>query len=246
MPYDTKGLTNRRRAAHPACLAHRLPSLNRVVPQHPPPSHRLRRIWRQRSASVSSRCSYSSNRTQAGGKKPSFMRTKRPTDLRIQQAGFLIPLFYLRESQIVIQSLGEWNLSNHEQAIIDGSRSLLLENHGKNFPQQSPSRIARNDVRVFAAHAFLYRAEFSAIGNRQRRSGGTHMGHDILQADALLRRLDDSQTRYRESPQFGRSTNSQCTNSRNNVVQSGKCLGLNNTNCVLSYTSVGDPASNRS
>ena len=182
----------------------------------------------------------------SGDKKPSFMRTKRPTDLRIQQAGFLIPLFYLRESQIVSQSLGEWNLSNHEQAIIDGSRSLLLENHGKNFPQQSPSRIARNDVRVFAAHAFLYRAEFSAIGNKQRRSGGTHMGHDILQADALLRRLDDSQTRYRESPQFGRRTNSQCTNSRNNVVQSGKCLGLNNTNCVLSYTSVGDPASNRS
>ena len=128
------------------------------------------------------------------------MKTKRPTDLRIQQAGFLIPLFYLRGSQIVSQSLGEWNLSNHEQALIDGSRSLLLENHGKNFPQQSPSRIARNDVRVFAAHAFLYRAESSAIGNRQRRSGGTHMGHDILQADALLRRLDDSQTRYRESP----------------------------------------------
>ena len=174
------------------------------------------------------------------------MRTKRPTDLRIQQAGFLIPLFYLRESQIVSQSLGEWNLLNHEQALIDGSRFLLLENHGKNFPQQSPSRIAHNDVRVFAAHAFLYRAESSAIGNRQRRSAGTHMGHDILQADALLRRLDDSQTRYRESPQFGRRTNSQCTNSRNNVVQSGKCLGLNNTNCVLSYTSVGDPASNRS
>ena len=46
MPYDTKGLTNRRRAAHPACLAHRLPSLNRVVPQQPSPSHRLRRAGR--------------------------------------------------------------------------------------------------------------------------------------------------------------------------------------------------------
>ena len=91
----------------------------------------------------------------SGVKKPSFMRTKRPTDLRIQQAGFLIPLFYLRESQIVSQSLGEWNLLNHEQALIDGSRSLLLENHGKNFPKQSPSRIAHNDARVFAAHAFL-------------------------------------------------------------------------------------------
>ena len=59
-------LANRREAAPPACLLHRLPSLNGVMPQNPPPSHRLRRIWRQRSASVSSRCSYSSNRAQAG------------------------------------------------------------------------------------------------------------------------------------------------------------------------------------
>ena len=132
------------------------------------------------------------------------MRTKRLTDLRIQQAEFLIPLFYLRESQIVSQSLREWNLSNHEQALIDGSRSLLLENHGTNFPQCTPSRIARNAVRAYEALAFPCPAESSAIGNRQRRSAGTHMGHDILQADALLRRLDDSQTRYRESPQFGR------------------------------------------
>ena len=95
-------------------------------------------------------------------------------------------------------------------------------------------------------HAFPSRIESSEVGNTQRHSEGTHKEHHNLQADALLRRLDDSQTRYRESPQFGRRTNSQCTNSRNNVVQSGKCLGLNNTNCVLSYTSVGDPASNRS
>ena len=33
-------------AAPPARLLHRLPSLNRVVPQHPPPSHRLRRAGR--------------------------------------------------------------------------------------------------------------------------------------------------------------------------------------------------------
>ena len=55
-----------RPSTSPACLLHRLPSLNGVMPQNPPPSHRLRRIWRQRSASVSSRCSYSSNRAQAG------------------------------------------------------------------------------------------------------------------------------------------------------------------------------------
>ena len=174
------------------------------------------------------------------------MRTKRPTDLRIQQAGFLIPLFYLRESQIVSQSLGEWNLSNHEQALIDGSRSLLLENHGKNFPQQSPSRIARNAVRAYEALAFPYPAESSAVGNRQRHNGGTHKEHHNLQADALLRRLDNSQTRCRKSPQLGRRTTIQCPNFKNSVVQTGKCPGLNNTNCVLSYTSIGDPASNRS
>ena len=37
---------HRRGAASPACLLHRLPSLNRVVPQHPPPSHWLRRAGR--------------------------------------------------------------------------------------------------------------------------------------------------------------------------------------------------------
>ena len=125
----------------------------------------------------------------SGDKKPSFMRTKRPTDLRIQQAGFLIPLFYLRESQIVSQSLGEWNLSNHEQAIIDGSRSLLLENHGTNFPQCTPSRIARNAVRAYEPLAFPCPAESSAIGNRQRHSGGTHKEHHNFQADALLRQI---------------------------------------------------------
>ena len=34
-------LPNRRGTASPPRLLHRLPSLNGVVPQHPPPSHRL-------------------------------------------------------------------------------------------------------------------------------------------------------------------------------------------------------------
>ena len=174
------------------------------------------------------------------------MRTKRPTDLRIQQAGFLIPLFYLKESQNVCQGLVSWNLSDHEQALIDGSQFLLLENHGTNFPQHSPSRIARNAVRAYEALAFPYPAESSAVGNRKRHNGGTPKEHHNLQADALLRRLDNSQTRCRKSPQLGRRTTTQCTNLKNTVVQVGKCPGLNNTNCVLSYTSIGDPASNRS
>ena len=38
--------TNSRGAAFPAFLLHRLPSLNRIVPKHPPPGHRLRRAGR--------------------------------------------------------------------------------------------------------------------------------------------------------------------------------------------------------
>ena len=41
---------NRWGAAPPARLLHRLPSLNRVVPQHPPTSHRLR--WAGRNVAV--------------------------------------------------------------------------------------------------------------------------------------------------------------------------------------------------
>ena len=183
---------------------------------------------------------------QCRDKKPSLMRTKQPTDRRNQQAAFLTPLFYLKESQNVSQGLVSWNSADHEQALIDGSRSLLLEIHGKNFPQHLPSRIAGNDVKACEALAFPYPAESSAIGNTQRHNGGTHMGPHNLQADALLRRLDNSQTRCRKSPQLGRRTTTQCTNLKKTVVQVGKCPGLNNTNCVLSYTSIGDPASNRS
>ena len=42
--------THRRGAALPARLLHRLPSLNGVVPQHPPPSQRL--WWAGRNVAV--------------------------------------------------------------------------------------------------------------------------------------------------------------------------------------------------
>ena len=136
---------------------------------------------------------------QCRDKKPSFIKTKQLTDLRNQKADFLTPLFYLREFQTESQSLGEWNLSDHEQALIDGFRSPLLETHGKNFPQHSPSRIARNAVRTYEALAFPYPAESSAVGNRQRHNGGTHKEHHNLQADALQCQPDNSLTRYTES-----------------------------------------------
>ena len=176
------------------------------------------------------------------------MRTKQPTDHQAETVRPLTFLFYLKESKTVSesQSLQELNESDHEQALVDGFRSPLLETHGKNFTQHSPSRIARNAVRAYEALAFPCPAESSAIGNRQRHSRGIHKEHHNFQADVLLRRHDNSQTRCRKSPQLGRRTTTQCPNFNNSVVQTGKCLGLNNTNCVLCYTSVGDPASNRS
>ena len=177
----------------------------------------------------------------SGDKKPSFMRSKQRTDLRNQQAAFLTPLFCLKDSQNVSQRLVSWNLSDHEQALIDGSQFLLLENHGTNFPQHSPSRIARNAVRAYEALAFPYPAESSAVGNRQRHNGGTHKEHHNLQADALLRRLGNSQTSCRKSPQLGRRTTIQCQNFKKSVFQTGKCPELNNTNCGLSYTSRTGP-----
>ena len=136
---------------------------------------------------------------QCRDKKPSFMRSKQLTDLRNQQAAFLTPLFYLKESQNVCQRLGSWNLSDHEQALVDGFRSPLLETHGKNFPQHPPSRIACNAVKAYEALAFPYPAESSAVGNRQRHNGGTHKEHHNLQADALQCLPDNSLTRYTES-----------------------------------------------
>ena len=141
---------------------------------------------------------------QCRDKKPSFMRTKQPTDRRNQQAAFLAPLFYLKESQNVSQGPVSWNSVDHEQALIDGSRSLLLEIHGKNVPQHPPSRIARNAVKAYEALAFPYPAESSAIGNKQRRNGGTRKEHHNLQAGALQCPLDDFLTRYMESPNLRR------------------------------------------
>ena len=155
----------------------------------------------------------------SGDKKPSFMRTKRPTDHQAETVRPLTFLFYLKESQTLSESLQELNESDHEQALVDGFRSRLLETHGKNFPQHSPSRIAGNAVRAYEALAFPCPAESSAIGNRQRHSGGTHKEHHNFQADALLRRLDNSQTRCRKSPQLARRTTTQCPNFKNSVVQ---------------------------
>ena len=153
------------------------------------------------------------------------MKSKRLTDHRNQQAAFLTPLFYLKESQTVSQNLQEWNESDHEQALVDGFRSPLLETHGKNFPQHSPSRIARNAVRAYEALAFPYPAESYAVGNRQRHNGGTHKEHHNLQADALLRRLDNSQTRCRKSPQSGRRTTTHCTKFPKHCGSSRKMSG---------------------
>ena len=178
--------------------------------------------------------------------KPSALKSQRTTNLQTQKVRLLSALFYSKESLIPFENWELWKKLHHEQASIEGSLAPRLGNRGQGKSQHPPSHIARNTAKAFAVLAFPYPAESSAIGNTQRHNGGTHMGPHNLQADALLRRLDNSQTRCRKSPQLGRRTTTQCTNLKNTVVQVGKCPGLNNTNCVLSYTSIGDPASNRS
>ena len=178
--------------------------------------------------------------------KPSALKSQRTTNLQTQKVRLLSALFYSKESLIPFENWELWKKLHHEQASIEGSLAPRLGNRDQGKSQHSPSRIARSAVRAYEALAFPYPAESSAVGNRQRHNGGTHKEHHNLQADALLRRLDNSQTRCRKSPQLGRRTTTQCTNLKNTVVQVGKCPGLNNTNCVLSYTSIGDPASNRS
>ena len=174
-------------------------------------------------------------------RKSSLLKARQLIDHQAETVRLPTFLFYLKESQTVSERLQEWNESDHERALVDGFRSPLLETHGKNFPQHSPSRIARNAVRAYEALAFPCPAESSAVGNRQRHNGGTHKEHHNLQADALLRRLDNSQTRCRKSPQLGRRTTIQCPNFKNSVFQTGKCPEFNNTNCGLSYTSRTGP-----
>ena len=53
-------------------------------------------------------------------------------------------------------------------------------------------------------HAVPSRPESSAVGNTQRRNGGTRKGHHNPQADASLYRLENSQTRYTKSLQLAR------------------------------------------
>ena len=178
--------------------------------------------------------------------KPSALKSQKTTNLQTQKVGLLSALFYSKESLIPFENWELWKKLHHEQASIEGSLAPRLGNRDQGKSQHSPSRIARNAAKACAALAFPSPAESSAIGNTQRYNAGTHKEHHNFQAEALLRRLDNSQTRCRKSPQLGRRTTTQCTNFKNSVVQTGKCPGLNNTNCVLSYTSIGDPASNRS
>ena len=86
-------------------------------------------------------------------------------------------------------------------------------------------------------HAVPFRTESSAIGSTQRRNGGTRKERHNPQADALQGPLDNFLTRYMESPNLWQKTRKACTNFKNAVVQLDQCAELNNTNCVLSYTS---------
>ena len=162
---------------------------------------------------------------QCRDRKPSTLKTKRTTSLQIQKVRLLSALFYSKESRIPCENKELWKKLHHEQASIEGSLAPRLGNRDQGKSQHPPSHIARNAAKAFAVLAFPYPAESSAIGNTQRHNGGTHMGPHNLQADALLRRLDNSQTRCRKSPQSGRRTTTHCTKFPKHCGSSRKMSG---------------------
>ena len=92
---------------------------------------------------------------------------------------------------------------------------------------------------AYQDHAVPSRTESSVIGNTQRRNGDTRKEHHNPQADAWQCLLDGFLTRYTESPNLRQKTKQQCTNFKNAVVHMDQCAELNNTNCAISYTSMG-------
>ena len=106
------------------------------------------------------------------------------------------------------------------------------------------SRKGHSPVMACEDHAVPSPSESSAIDNTQRRNGGTRKEYHNSQADALQCPLDDFRSRYMESPNLWRKSEQLCTNFKNAVVQMDQCAELNNTNCVQSYMSIGDPPSN--
>ena len=113
---------------------------------------------------------------QCRDKKPSLSRTKRPTDLRNQQALFLTPLFYTKDSHYVDRGYLEGD-TPLDKASIEGSLSPL-------------SGASSQEIRL--SEEIL--AEISGV----------------------------------------------CT------TGTDQCPELNNTNCGVSYTSIGAPASSLS
>ena len=157
--------------------------------------------------------------------KPSALKSQKTTNLQTQKVGLLSALFYSKESLIPFENWELWKKLHHEQASIEGSLAPRLGNRDQGKSQHSPSRIARNAAKACAALAFPSPAESSAIGNTQRYNAGTHKEHHNFQAEALLRRLDDSQTRCRKSPQFGRRTTTHCTKIQKHSGSSRKMSG---------------------
>ena len=74
------------------------------------------------------------------------------------------------------------------------------------FHNNAPSRKGHNPAMAYEDRAAPSRTESSAIGNTQRRNGGTRKEHHNPQAGALQCPLDDFLTRYMESPNLRRKT----------------------------------------
>ena len=91
-------------------------------------------------------------------------------------------------------------------------------------------------------HAVPSRNESYAIDNVQGRSGGTRKEYHNPQADALKYPLDNFLTVHTGHRIYGVCPRFIAGFFKQAVVQVNQCAEFNNKSCVLSYTSIGDPA----
>ena len=247
--------THKRGAASPPHLLHRLPSLNGVLPQQPPPSHRL--WWARRNAIFSLPwTAQSRSANQAPAPLPAPFLT-------ISSTAFAA-LTLRRPKSESLSWFHSCSEPSHNEAIVCSSWLTLLyipavdrhTNHSGRlslllqFRAKQPSLIGtKQTTERQGQRVLLY---LPLIYPKEVHNACEHWDLERTLPDKAL--IEGSQSprsdnHGRNSPQHTpkkRRTRQSCTNFENAVVQVVQYPGLNNTNCVLSYTSVGDPASNRS
>ena len=182
------------------------------------------------------------------------MRTKRLTDLRNQQALFLAPLFYTKDFYCVSRVFhldGCTPLGKASTAV-----SLSLPSGASSYKTRTKFR-----ERDYHLGSLNHQNQQISGNGHQKASdlmplffaqeahkavGPWDLGEEMLLGKASVglsrSRLIENHSQHIKA----RRTCRQCTNLRKASVPEGQCAELNNTNCGVSYTSIGAPASNRS